>query len=294
MTEFPDNAMDPSQHPDDQVIQDYLKAPDAAGYQDLRLHLASCAYCRQRVETTALLLAQGHWLESTPAASDPRVDDLIDGRLDTGEAAALRESIKQDPAQLRAALHQASHAHAMRGLRAATGAAASPLRQLLQKAGSWLYIEAPLWKTVPAMALVMGLALFLLQPLQQGETTRLIAFSDQAEVYFVGHETQPGIGFFSQQNAVAEPFAGMQIEIVGPRRLRFAWPEIDAASGYNLKLQVFRDGEIRVLAREEIDRNATELLLSEDLTQHRYEWVLSGDTVDKRSFQVKGGFVVTE
>ena len=102
------------------------------------------------------------------------------------------------------------------------------------------------------------------------------------------------IGFFSQQNAAAEPFAGMQIEIVDSRRLRFSWPEIESASDYNLKLRVFRDGETRLLARKNLDDTRVELELDEDLAQYRYEWVLSGDTLDKRSFQVKGGFVVTE
>ena len=76
-------------------------------------------------------------------------------------------------------------------------------------------------------------------------------------------------------------------------RLRLSWPEIPEANDYNLKLQVFRDGETRVLTRQTLNSTLVEVQLDEPLTQHRYEWILSGNTRDNRSFQANGGFVIT-
>jgi hypothetical protein len=130
-------------------------------------------------------------------------------------------------------------------------------------------------------------------PADKNAQAQIVAFQDKQTLRYASQETRPGIGFFSQQAADAEPFEGMNIELLEGNRLRLSWPEIPMATGYNLKIQVFRDGETRVLARQSSTSAEVELLLEQALTQHRYEWVLSGDTSDSRSFQTNGGFVVT-
>lgn len=293
MSHFDEDTME---HPGDQLIQDYLKNPGAAEYGELRLHLAGCGHCRRRAELTAMLREQGHWLESEAAEPDPRLADLVGGRLDTASAQRLRQEIGQDPNALRAALHYASHARDMREL--AAEAAPRPrsgpgLFGLLRR---FLSFEAPLWQTVPALAVVMTVALLLfnqLQPGAAGGQARIVAFQDTPVLRFAGHQTQPGIGFFSQPGIDTEPFGGVSVEMLADDRLRLSWPEIPGAASYNLKLQVFRDGESRVLARRTLDSTMLEIEFDESLSQHRYEWVLSGNTADKRSFQSNGGFVIS-
>jgi hypothetical protein len=83
------------------------------------------------------------------------------------------------------------------------------------------------------------------------------------------------------------------VQLENSNKLVFSWPAVDDALIYQLKLQVFRDGETVVLGRVSSSNPGAVIELAEPLTQHRYEWVLSGDTQDKQSFQTSGGFVVS-
>jgi len=296
MTNYSEENMDSAEHPEDQLIQDYLATPDSEVFADLRLHLASCSYCRRRAEVTATLRDQGHWLESERAEADPRVADLLAGKLNPEQASQLKQELKQDPASLRAALHYASHAQAMSGISAPARQDESPWSMITDLVRDWLNFQAPLWQMAPVVAVVMTVAVLVInQYYPEGDNgqSQVVAFQDNPTLQFASHETQPGIGFFSQQGANAQPFDGMRIELLEGNRLRLSWPEIPGATDYNLKIQVFRDGETRVLARQTASSTVAELVIAEPLTQHRYEWVLSGDTGDNRSFQTNGGFVIT-
>lgn len=296
MTNYPDENMDANNHPEDQLIQDYLKAPDSKSFDELRLHLAGCGYCRRRTEMTAMLREQGHWLESERSAADPGVADLLAGKLDPEQAHQLKQEIKQDPARLRAALHYASHAHAMREITGPAAPREPAWTGITSRLGDWLNFQAPLWQMAPVVAVIMTVAVLVINQydvLDRHGQARIVAFQDEQTLRYVSQETQPGIGFFSQQGAHAKPFGGMEIELLAGNRLRLSWPEIPDASDYNLKLQVFRAGETRVLARQTLSSTSAELVIAEPLTQHRYEWVLSGNTRDNRSFQTNGGFVIT-
>lgn len=296
MTNYSDENMDSNDHPEDQLIQDYLKAPQEKVYDELRLHLAGCGHCRRRTEVTAMLREQGQWLESERVEADPRVADLLAGKLPPRQASQLQQELKQDPASLRAALHYAAHAQAMSGITEPHQPNASWWSMCRTRITSWLNFQAPLWQTAPAIAVVMTVAVLVVNqyyPADKNAQAQIVAFQDKQTLRYASQETRPGIGFFSQQAADAEPFEGMNIELLEGNRLRLSWPEIPMATGYNLKIQVFRDGETRVLARQSSTSAEVELLLEQALTQHRYEWVLSGDTSDSRSFQTNGGFVVT-
>ena len=296
MSEPTEETMDPSRHPQDQSILTYVKSPESDEYRDLRLHIAGCSYCRRRAELTALLRQQGHWLESEAAAVEARMHDLFAGRLEHEQAHAYRQELKQDPARLRAALHYASHARAMREIGAAAPSRASLWNSLLSRLQQGLNFQTPVWQTIPAAAVLLVLGvMFFGQITPTGTTgTEVIAFEDDLVVQFVAQEPQPGIGFFAQPGVNAIPFAGMNIELVGNNRLRLSWPQIETAQDYQLKLQVFRNGETQVLARRTLDGTSVELEIGEPLTQHRYEWVLSGDTSDNRSFYTSGGFVISQ
>ena len=293
MTNSYDESME--EHPSDRHLLGYLQTPETADQTELRLHLAGCPDCRRRVDTIAMLRDQGHWLDSGVDEFDPRIADLVAGRLSAAEADSLRRDIKQDPAALRAALHQASHARAMSEVTAKSIAKPSPWTRTMAWLQRALCLEAPIWQMAPAMALVITVAVLVFNqfgPAREDDPMRIIAFQDNPVLQFASHEIQPGIGFFSQVGANAEPFAGMTIELQASNRLRLSWPEIPGASDYNLKLQVFRDGKTQVLARRQLKSTMIELQFDEPLTQHRYEWVLSGNTLDQGSFQTNGGFVI--
>lgn len=296
MTNHLDENMDSPDHPEDQFLQDYLKTPECADFAELRLHLASCGSCRRRAEVIATLQDRGHWLESEQTEIDPRVAAMLAGKLDPEQTNQLREEIKQDPASLRAALHYASHARAMSEIKGSDKPDASLWTMTAAMVRNWLNFELPLWQMAPALALVMAVAVLAINqyyPAGLDGRAQIVAFQDNPTLQFASQESQPGIGFFSQQGTNAEPFGDMKIELLTGNRLRLSWPEIPAASNYNLKIQVFRNGEIRVLARQTSSSPVAELLIDEPLTQHRYEWVLSGDAGDNRSFQTNGGFVIT-
>ena len=296
MTNYSDENMDSNDHPEDQLIQDYLKAPQEKVYDELRLHLAGCGHCRRRTEVTAMLREQGQWLESERVEADPRVADLLAGKLPPRQASQLQQELKQDPASLRATLHYAAHAQAMSGITEPDRHNASLWSMCLAQVKNWLNFQAPLWQTAPVVAVVMTVAVLVFNqysPADRSAQAQIVAFQDKQMLRYASQEIRPGIGFCSQQAADAEPFEGMNIELLEGNRLRLSWPEIPMATGYNLKIQVFRDGETRVLARQSSTSAEVELLLEQALTQHRYEWVLSGDTSDSRSFQTNGGFVVT-
>ncbi len=296
MTNYSEENMDSIDHPGDQLIQDYLKQPDAKAFDELRLHLAGCGYCRRRTEVTAMLRDQGHWLESERVEADPRVAELLAGKLQAEQARELKQELKQDPASLRAALHYATHARAMSEITEQDHQEVSVWSMCLDLVKHWLNFQAPLWQMAPVVAVVMSVAVLVINqyyPPGQNGQAQIIAFQDRQTLQYASHETQPGIGFFSQQGANAKPFGGMKVELLDGNRLRLSWAEIPMATDYNLKIQVFRDGETRVLARQASSSTVVELVMDQALTQHRYEWVLSGNTSDNRSFQTNGGFVVT-
>ncbi len=297
MTKHPHKVISTTEHPENQQLLAYLKTPEAVEYNDLRLHLAGCGICRRRTELTAMLIEQGPWLESERVEADHRLDALLSGNLDPEQASELIHELKQDPARLRAALHYASHAHAMSELGTHEPGSISIWDSTTELFKQWLDFQAPIWKTVPVVIVLLTVASLLINqyvPTGQSEHGRIIAFQDNLTIQFAGHEPQPGIGFFRQQGASSKLLSGMSIELINNNRLRISWPEIAGVESYNLKLRVFRDGDTRVIARREVAITSADIELKQPLTQHRYEWVLSGDTLDNRSFQTSGGFVISK
>ena len=85
----------------------------------------------------------------------------------------------------------------------------SPWSTMLALLKHWLNFEAPLWQVAPALAVVMTVAVLVFNqfyPAERDGQAEIIAFQDSPVLHFASHETQPGIGFFSQQGANAEPF----------------------------------------------------------------------------------------
>lgn len=292
-------------HLENEQILAYLKAANSSEHSQTRLHLAVCETCRQQTDLTARLRDQGHCLETAvPVESqiESRVESLISGELSPEAAEALRAELKQDPATLRSALHYATHGATYSASQSSsrvgnpdTAASTAPRWNPLSILKEWLNWQAPLWQIVPAASVVVAIVAVMLNPalqnLSSGEN-RIVAFQDNPTIQMTSNESQPGIGFFAQNEGLSLPFSGMEISLEDGDKLGFSWPEVDDVQNYRLKLQVFRDGVSEVLARVSTTDNMAQIDLTAPISQHRFEWVLSGETSDNRSFQTKGGFVI--
>lgn len=290
--------MNSIEHPESEQLAAYLANPDLAEQQATGLHLASCTQCRSDLQALASLRQHAPWIASGSNGSPDLISDLIHNRLSDEAAVELRSNIKNDPKRLREALHYARHHVAMQKdveapqISVNEGSFWDTSKRLLARL---LQVETPVWKLAPVAAvLIAGVMLF--NGVQNQENTmqvaHIIRFQDQPTIQFVSHEIQPGIGFFANSKQTNKPFGGLSLHMGTDREVVFSWPAIDAATHYRLKLQVFRDGETVVLGRVTSTVPAATILLPEPLTQHRYEWILTGDTDDGHSFQTTGGFVV--
>ncbi len=292
------------EHPDTGQLIAYSEKSESSQHQAVGLHLATCGLCRLDLQAMTGLRQHVSRMSRDPIeTSDETLDemsDLIHNRLNQREAAELRDRIKQDPAMLREALHYARHHVAMQG--------SVRVPEVPIAGGSWwsrvtdmvvqsLQFEAPVWKMLPvAVVLFAVVAVFydLQEPVQPVQVARLINFDDQPSIQFVAQESQPGIGFFANNKQTSMPFEGVSVEMENHEEVIFSWPAIENARIYHLKLQVFRNGETVILGRYSGKESEAIIKLSEPPGQYRYEWVLSGDTIDKQSFQTMGGFVMAQ
>ncbi len=296
-------SMSDKDHPETDQLLDYSQQPESIKLQPVGLHLAACAQCRKELQALANLRQHAGWIsccvdDDTDLSME--VDDLMHRRLSESKATALRERIKQNPAELRQALHYARHHVAMKtqkSTKATKSTSTMPIAERIKNQFiSFLQFETSVWKLVPvAIVLVTVVALFndnILQP-KSMQLAKIVHFEDQASIQFVAQDSQPGIGFFANAAQTNEPFEGVSISMTSDLEMAFSWPEVTGATGYHLKLQVFKNGQTVVLGRVSGKDTKAVVALPETPGQHRYEWVLTGDTINKQSFQATGGFVVT-
>ena len=291
------------EHPESEQLIAYSEQPESVEHQAVGLHLASCGQCRMDLETSTNLRRHAGWISTNLTESSDDIEgemsDLLNNRLSGQAAAELRERIKQNPAMLREALHYARHHVAMqRNVQvpkvSRTGLSVwdSVKRLIIQS----LQFETAVWKLVPvAVVLVAVVTVFgdLQKEGQPLQAAKLVRFDDQPTIQIFAQESQPGIGFFSNTKQTSIPFEGVSVQIKNDQEIVFSWPAIDNAQYYHLKLQVFRNGETVILGRYSGEKPGAIIKLPEPPGQHRYEWVLTGDTINKQSFQTTGGFVVT-
>ncbi len=290
--------MNGTEHPEIEHLIAYSEHPESQGHRSVGLHLAGCTQCRKNLEALSSLRQHAGWIMTDSTESSDQIVDLIHNRLPSQAADELRASIKQDSAKLRQALHYARHHLSMQR-------SVEAPKVSIKKHSLWddvkrtivesLQFETPVWKLIPvAVVLVAVVTVFSdlnIQP-QALQVAKIIGFDDQPTIQFVAQDSQPGIGFFSNAGQTASPFEGVTVEMISDRVIAFAWPEIDKAQNYRFKLQVFRNGETLVLGRYSGNKTEATIHLTEPPGQHRYEWVLTGDTINKQSFQTTGGFVV--
>ena len=290
------------EHLETEQLIAYSEQPESVKHRDVGLHLASCGQCRKDLDALSNLRRHAGWISTNLTESSDEIEgemsDLLNNRLSGQAAAELRERIKQNPAMLREALHYARHHVAMQRNVQAPKVSMKGLsvwgsfKKLIVRS---LQFETPVWKLVPvAVVLVAVVTVFggLQNPGQTLQVAKLVRFDDQPTIQIFAQETQPGIGFFSNTKHTSIPFEGVSVQMQNDQEIVFSWPAIDNAQNYRLKLQVFRNGETVILGRYSGEKTGAIIQLPEPPGQHRYEWVLTGDTINKQSFQTTGGFVV--
>lgn len=299
-------------HPEPEQLNNYLSNSASAEFSDLRLHLAQCSHCRAVTEALTGLQNISQQALSEPAEEDELTDhdhqkiaDYIEGQLSETEHQQQKEFIQSKPAALKAALHYASHRSAMdKAISPAErdSAAASSFHAGSRHLWSGLGIklkqlvtfQAPVWLSVPVTAaLVAVLTVKLLDisiPEQAGY--KMASYQDNAIIQFRPKDHLPGIGFFAKSAQISEVYDNLKVSVSEDARFTLQWPAVSGAIKYTLRLQMFHQGNKKLLG--EVTTEKTSGVISTDLDDiyHRYEWVLSGETGDNRVFLANGGFVI--
>lgn len=304
-------------HPDTEQLTAYLTNPQSGEFMDLRLHLARCVDCRAEVSVLAELkenplpgLAEAG-LDSDDAfhnaTQEQLIEKYVDGVLDGEERQEVETLLQTDPRAIKAALHYASHSAGMKRalydspdgvipdqskLRPDNKTSARP--SLLNAINNWLQLRAPVWLAVPATAVVVALFSITMTPLLTSTTSQftVASYQDNPVIRFEQKNRQPGIGFFANAGKTEQAYATIKTRLFDGNMLDLSWPVVAKAVSYKIQLQLIKNGQ-----RTNVGELTTKLAQASfkrvpDDTGHRYEWVLSGNTTDGKTFTTHGGFVI--
>jgi hypothetical protein len=296
-------SMNVSKHPQLDILKNYLNNTAADEFSDLRLHLAQCADCRNLVDSLSSLksFTAQQSADELSELQHQQIIDYVDGNLHGAQADILKSLLNSDPAAMKAALHYASHKSAMqRSIETAESGSIihrdKSIAFIYNKLKSLLAFQAPVWVSVPATAAVVALlSVNLFNAAQYDKTDyNLVSYQDNPVILFRTKKSLPGIGFFNQSGSSSSHYNGLQVSVSDSNHFTFRWPAIEEAAIYKLRLQMYEHGNKVVIANITTDK--TFATISPDLASinHRYEWVLSGETTDSRTFMAKGGFVISD
>lgn len=304
-------------HPDIEQLTAYLTNPQSEDFSELCLHLASCVDCRAEVTVLAELKENPFpgLVEAGPdpddafdkASQEQLIEKYVDGVLTSEEGQEIETLLQTNPQALKAALHYATHSAGMnREPHDSTGSVipqqttlhnrhkAAGKSSLFKTINNWLQLRAPLWLAVPATAVAVALLSINIATFQTASTSgyTVASYQDNPVVQFEQKRQQPGIGFFANAGKTVQSYATIKPRLLGDDGLSISWPAIDKAVAYTIQLQLIKNGQ-----HVTIDELTTKLAQASfkrapDDTGHRYEWVLSGETTDGKTFSTNGGFVI--
>lgn len=307
-------------HPTEEALAAYAEAEDRADQAEVTRHLVRCARCRNEVagmrravEALRAGSLPGPARESGPPhLSDASIARYVDQRLEAPERAAAKAHLDACPACLKAALHYAGHATAMR---AALGAdlpvgepqpgvetevtpkpASRPATSMLDGIKRLLSLRLPLGIAVPmtvAATAILALAVWPGHEAAVGPGHPVASYQDLPVVTFVRPEgAPPGIGFFGQAGERTEPFDGLRGRVAKDGALGLSWAPVAGATGYSLSLYGIGTGDRREeIARVETSEPRARITATTE-PGRRYEWRLSGVTGNGATFTATGGLVV--
>ena len=308
--------MNTTTHPNTEALAAFLADPQAAEFEELSLHLASCGDCRSQVKVLSALQENPAIIDSAyrqPAAGDTadleqamqqqQIEYYVDGQLQGEEKQHTATLLQDNPLALKAALHYACHSSAMRGkaagsLNGSTSGQRSKNRRehlaFMTAVRHWLRLRTPVWLAVPTTAIVTVTLLLVLLPRTPhyaGDFT-IASYQDNAVIQFQKKNQSPGIGFFSNAHKTIKPYNNMQVKLVSGHSIALFWPAVEKAKSYTLRLQMFKNGQKITLGEVTTTTTHAEFTNIDTNANLRYEWVLSGETTDKKTFYTSGGFVI--
>ena len=294
-----------SDHPEIELLKNYLNNSAATEFSEVRLHIAQCSQCRTQVEGL-MGLQQVSEQSGDDALSDQQhqqIADYIDGRLSETEYQQQKEFLHSNPAAMKAALHYASHKSAMdksisdpASVSSSNSVSGGLWASMLTKFKALLSLQTSVWLTVPATAAlvaILSISLFN-QPVSKQSMYSVASYQDNAVIQFSPKNNLPGIGFFVKSNKLSKPYEGLKVSVSDGRRFTIQWPQVPGAIKYSLRLQMFDQGNKIVIGEVTTEKNSAVFSVEPDNIYHRYEWVLSGETQDDRVFFTNGGFVINE
>jgi len=299
-------------HPELEQLTDFNQNPAAAEHAGVRRHLATCADCRQQLDQFNTL---SRTLLATPPGNDAATlsDTLLHAIENDQLDDAQRRVLNDDPAALKAALHYAAHAPAMR--RHFDSPAGSPAEAcsntihpgtkqpqspgLLQRLLHW---RPPAWSSIPlSAAAAFALALVVLPSSMSPPDTSanpaalvIASYADRPVLELQNPTADlPGMGFFHAADTQEIPFGGLRLRYSLSDGLSADWPPVENAQNYHLRLsRINADGQ-QVVAK--IDVNQPQVRFPQlQPTPGRYQWLLTGQGTDGNRFRASGGFVVND
>jgi hypothetical protein len=312
--------MSTTTHPHIEQISGYLSNPTSKEHRELGLHLAQCSDCRAMADTLSKL--ENH-LESLNSdayhlsmQSDPElrqmledqsIENFVDGQLVGIDKQSVITKLAQDKMALKAALHYASHSSAMADESRSWQPCSSPGEkrpsgmpdksvgnQLWAFIKAWMGRPIPIWTTIPSAGLATAVLIFALitivQPPQRELT--IAGYRDNPVLQMRPASNTPGIGFFSSAPQSVIPFDHVKVSLKGKDSIAISWPAVSGAKAYTIRLMAYPNG-IQTILNEKTTLSTR--LTFEGLEigpGRRYEWMLSGETVDSQFFYAEGGFVI--
>ncbi len=297
----------------------YLEDTESDKYTDVRLHLATCRDCRdklQRLSNVQKSIKHSGLLQNSLADSSPQlvsaldqhsIERYIDGELDAPQSASVQQLLDSDSSALKAALHYASHSATNQHLRkdldnpatnAATAAQATMASQstgFIEQLKKFFDLRPPVWVSVPATAalvVVMTLAFMPNWMKSSSPGFTVAAYQDKAVIHFQGANQLPGIGFFNKAHRNTESFGPMEIRYNDHQELSLHWPQVPNAAQYHLALYLISEGQKITVHEMDLTANQATIVDFNAEAGKRYEWTLNGKTSDAKSFYTTGGFVI--
>lgn len=297
MTDMTQPNNSTQQHPDEQSLVAYLGGADKAHEDEVSLHLAACASCRDQVSAMIRLRSAAAELhtEIRDEARQQLVNDFVYGGASSVETEALKQAIKADDGLLKSALYSLS-SKVEYSQNATSGIERREGRRLHWPAWlrQWPGFPVQTWTLVGATALITLMLTVVVQALipSPERGIAIASYRDDSRIRFAAGDSLPGIGFFSGAQQQSEKFDGMLIDLRQKQWLSFEWPTVRSALDYRLDLYRFSAGERIQLDGIDTRRTQVRIRLPRVQINQRYEWTLSGHTTDNKTFQTSGGFVL--
>lgn len=293
------------EHPDLEALSGFIVQPDGAEYANVRNHLIQCDQCRHEIGKLSDIKDNMAYINSssTTDSYSGQIEQYVDGVLQANELREVKQLLQQ-PQALKAALHYAVHSAAMsrelgqQHQAKAAPAAASEQTTADTNAGigfidrvvQALTFRPPLWA---AGAFVLALAVVFIPTVQKPSGDLNIAtYQDSGLIYFQQNE-RPGIGFFGDANKSSQPYGGMQVSIIGDA-ITLQWAAVDKVSQYKIQLQMVKDTNKTHVDEKTTTTNQVTFNNHQAQMGRRYEWILSGQTQDSKTFYTNGGFVINQ